>query len=139
MKESYWAVFVVILGVVTILLINLFHTLTNTDEHNYNLLKETTEAAMIDAFDLATYTSTGNIRIDREKFVENFIRRFAEDASFAQEYEIEIFDVHEHPPKVSIRVKSKHTSAILTMLSPREKAMDFNIWNRLDAILEIPY
>lgn len=139
MKESYWAVFVVILGVVTILLINLFQTLTNTDEHNYNLLKETTEAAMIDAFDLATYTSTGNIRIDREKFVENFIRRFAEDASFAQEYEIEIFDVHEHPPKVSIRVKSKHSSAILSMLSPRGQTMDFNIWNRLDAILEIPY
>ncbi|HIT11191.1 MAG TPA: hypothetical protein IAB58_00200 [Candidatus Pelethosoma merdigallinarum] len=134
MKESYWIVFVVMLGVITVLLINLFQTLTNTDEHNYNLLKETTESAMVDAFDLATYTSTGNIRIDREKFVENFIRRFAEDASLAQKYTIEIYDVHEYPPKVSIQIKTKHTAAALN-----NEIIDFNIWNRLDAILEIPY
>lgn len=134
MKESIWGIFVVVLGIVTIILINLFQTITNTDEHNYNLLKETTESAMIDAFDIATYSSTGNIRIDREKFVENFIRRFAEDASLAQKYTIEIYDVHEMPPKVSVLVKTKHNAAILN-----NDIMDFNIYNRLDAILEIPY
>ena len=89
---------------------------------------------MIDAFDLGTYTSTGNIRIDREKFVENFIRRFAADASLAQKYTIEIYDVNEYPPKVSIMVKTKNQAAVLN-----NDLMDFNIWNRLDAILEVPY
>ena len=129
-----WGIFIVVLGVVTILLINLFQTITNTDEHNYNLLKEATESAMIDAFDLGTYRSTGNIRIDREKFVENFIRRFAADASLAQKYTIEIYDVNEYPPKVSIMVKTKNQAAVLN-----NDLMDFNIWNRLDAILEVPY
>ena len=134
MKESFWGTAIVAIGVIAIFFILFFQSITNTDEHNYNLLKETTESAMVDAFDLATYTSTGNIRIDREKFVENFIRRFAEDASLAQKYTIEIYDVHEYPPKVSIQIKTKHTAAALN-----NEIIDFNIWNRLDAILEIPY
>ena len=60
------------LGVVSIAFIYFFQTYTNTDEQNYILLKEITEAAMYDAVDLASYRSTGTVRIDREKFVENF-------------------------------------------------------------------
>lgn len=134
MKESFWAVFVIMLGVITLLIINLFQTITNTDEHNYNLLKETTEGAMIDAFDVATYSSTGNIRIDREEFVENFIKRFVNDTRLSTEYTIEIYDVHEYPPKVSIRVKSNSSAAIVN-----NDIVDFAIWNQLDAVLERPY
>ena len=76
MKESFWAVYIVALGLVAILFIYLFQSLTNNDEHNMVLLKETTEAAMYDAFDYATYRKTGEISIDREKFVEVFLRRF---------------------------------------------------------------
>ena len=48
MKESFWGVFVVMLGVAGIIFIFLFQNLTNTDEHNSQLLKEVTEAAMWD-------------------------------------------------------------------------------------------
>ena len=84
MKESFWGIFVITVGVVCIFLIYMFQDITNTDEHNYTLLKETTEGAMIDAVDLAAYRNEGIIRIDREKFVENFLRRFAEDASLSK-------------------------------------------------------
>ena len=138
MKESFWGAFVVGLGITTIVLMFYFQTLTNTDEHNYTLLKETTEAAMTDSFDIATYNTTGNIRIDREKFVESFLRRFAQSASLANEYRIEIYDVNEYPPKVSIHIKSRKTQALAILLGGQD-TFNFEIVNKLDAILETPY
>lgn len=133
MKESFWGIFIVSLGVIAIMFIFFFQSMTNTDEQNYNLLREVTEAAMYDAVDLAAYRSTGTIRIDREKFVENFVRRFAESASLSRTYKIEIMDVNETPPKVSIRVSSSLTSSVAGEI------LNFDIVNKLDAILETPY
>lgn len=137
MKESLWGVFVVALGVLSITFIFVFQNITNTDEHNFTLLKETTEAAMYDAFDLASYRQSGTIRIDRDKFVENFIRRFAENSSLARDYTIKIFDVNELPPKVSIEVLSNQAGSVFNF--GKTQNYDFQISNKLDAILEIPY
>ena len=104
MQESFWGSFVVGLGITVIVFIYVFQSITNTSEHNYNLLKETTEAAMIDAVDLAAYRESQVIRIDREKFVENFVRRFAENASLSRTYVVKVFDVNETPPKVSLEI-----------------------------------
>ena len=133
MKESFWGVFVIMLGVVSIAFIYFFQTYTNTDEQNYILLKEITEAAMYDAVDLSSYRSSGTVRIDREKFVENFLRRFSESVTLGNTYVIEIYDVNETPPKVSLKVSTKLQSNVTSEL------MDFDIVNRLDAILETPY
>ncbi len=135
MKESYWMIFIVMLGVITIVLINLFQTLTNTDEHNYNLLKETTEAAMYDALDWSVYSENGEITINREKFVENFVRRFAENANLSRDYRIQIYDVNESPPKVSLQITSKGLSAS-DQFSLNGKTITFQLSNRLDAIME---
>ena len=86
MKESFWGVLVVMIGVVSIAFIFFFQTYTNTDEQNYILLKEITEAAMYDAVDLASLKATGTVTIDREKFVENFLRRFAESVTLGNTY-----------------------------------------------------
>lgn len=140
MKESFWAAYIVTLGVVAIVFIFLFQSLTNSDEHNMALLKETTEAAMYDAFDYAGYRKTGTIRIDREKFVENFLRRFSENASLAKSYNIEFYDVNELPPKVSIKVVSSETANLFSGGgSSSEETIEFVISNRIDAILETPY
>ena len=133
MKESFWGAFIIGFGVIVLMIIFFFQNVTNTDEHNYNLLKETTEAAMFDAFDLASYQADGTIRIDREKFVESFLRRFADNATLAKTYRIEIYDVNEEPPKVSIRVVSGESTSVTGEI------LDFTIDNRLDAIMEIPY
>ncbi|MBQ8234145.1 MAG: hypothetical protein IJZ36_01005, partial [Bacilli bacterium] len=107
MRESMWGTFILMFGILCILLIFFFQNLTNTDEHNYTILKETTEAAMIDAVDLGTYRKDGVIRIDREKFVENFLRRFAESASLSSAYVVSFYDINETPPKVSVKISSK--------------------------------
>src|SRR5574344_1137436 len=127
MKESFWMTFVVGLGIVAIFFIFIFQSITNTDEHNYNILKETTEAAMIDAFDLASYRDNGIIRIDREKFVENFIRRFADNANLSRTYNIKIYDVNEQPPKVSLQVSSAEQA------NSGSEIIEFDITNKLDA------
>ena len=75
MKESFWGTAIVAMGVLAIFFILFFQSVTNTDEHNYHLLKEATEAAMFDALDLAAYRESNIIKIDREKFVENYLRK----------------------------------------------------------------
>ena len=133
MKESFWGIFVVFLGIASIFFIVLFQNLTNTDEHNSQLLKEVTEASMWDAFDYASYRTTGEIRIDREKFVENFIRRYAESASRSRQYTIKFYDINEKPPKVSLSVQS----GVVGVGGNTE--ITFDLQNRIDAILEVPY
>lgn len=133
MKESFWGIFVIFLGVASLFFIVLFQNLTNTDEHNSQLLKEVTEAAMWDAFDYSSYRSNGEIRINREKFVENFIRRYAESASRTRQYTIKFYDINEKPPKVSLSVQS----GVVGVGGSTE--ITFDLQNRIDAILEVPY
>jgi hypothetical protein len=133
MKESFWGIFVVFLGVTGIVFIVLFQNLTNTDQHNTELLNEVTEAAMLDAVDHAEYRKSGMIKINREKFVENFIRRYAESASRSREYDIIFYDINETPPKVSVGIKSG------VIGSNGSTQVNFNLSNRIDAILEEPY
>ena len=82
---------------------------------------------------MPAYRENGTVRIDREKFVENFTRRFAENANLARTYVVEIYDVNETPPKVSIRISSTEKTNLTNEL------LEFDIVNRLDAILETPY
>lgn len=133
MKESIWGYLIIVLGILAIGIIWFFANITKTDQHNYNLLKETVEAAMFDAVDLAEYRKNGEVVIDEEKFVENFIRRFAESADLSNTYVIEIYDINTKPPKVSLKVSSaKETTAT-------GEVMTFDVVNNIDAILETKY
>ena len=133
MRESIWGYAIITLGVTAIGIIWFFANLTRTDQHNYNLLKETVEAAMFDALDKEEYKETGNVRIEEEKFVESFLVRFSNNADKSNSYDVEIYDVNETPPKVSMRVRStKDTNATGDIIT-------FNIDNRIDAILETKY
>lgn len=129
MKESFWGYLIIILGVFTLAVIFLFQDVTNTNDQNYYLIKEVTEASMIDAIDIAYYRQTGTIAINKEKFAENFIRRYAESAGLNKTYDIKIYDIVEQPPKVSLSVGSKSTVFSFT-------GEQFDIVNKIDAILE---
>ena len=139
MNKSFWGIFVIMLGVTGILFITFFQTVTNTDEHNSQAIKEVTEAAMWDSVDYSYYRSDGKYRIIQEKFVESFLRRFAERASLSRDYEVSFYDVNELPPKVSIKIRSKVNSGSITALLNNDSTIDFNIDNKIDAILETPY
>ena len=133
MREAIWGYAIIVLGILAIGIIWFFANSTRTDQHNYNLLKETVEAAMFDAVDLSEYRKDGSIVIDEEKFVENFIRRFAESADLSNRYEIEIFDINTEPPKVSLRVSSTQST------SATGEIVEFDIVNNIDAILETKF
>ncbi len=130
MKESMWGVFIIMLGALGITFIFFFQSITNTEEHNYALIKETAEAAMYDAVDESFKTQHGVLRINQEKFVENFVRRFAQNAVVANTYKIEIMDINEIPPKVSLRVRTKLSTGI------GGQSHDYDIVNTIDAVLE---
>ena len=132
MKEAFWGYFLIIMGIVGIAILMLFQDITNTNDQNYYLTKEITDAALVDAFDIPYYRVTGKIAIDKEAFVESFLRRFAESASATKHYNVKINDVVEYPPKVSVTVTSQSQAFSVT-------GDQFAITNKLDEILETNY
>jgi hypothetical protein len=134
MKESFWGIFVITLGVIGISFISVMQNVTTTNENNYYLLKEVTEASMFDSLDLGAYRRTGQLKIIEEKFVENFLRRFSESYGRTGDYTVKIYDIIEEPPKVSLLVDEGQTLQVYNY-----EATDFNIINRIDAILETKY
>ena len=133
MKESVWGSTIITIGVVALAFIFFFQKVTNITEENYNLLREVTESAMYDAIDVDYYKTEGTVKINAEKFIENFLRRLAESASLANSYNIKIYDINETPPKVTLSVKS---SASTTVTGEK---VTFDLNERLSAILETTY
>lgn len=132
MSKGMTIVGLIILGVLTLAVVNIVQNYQTGSELDYYLLDETTEAAMIDAVDLGYYRSSGGvIRVDREKFLESFVRRFAENVNQDRNYKIRILDFNETPPKVSVQVGS---STVATFAGE-----DFDIVHKIDAILETKY
>jgi hypothetical protein len=127
MKEAFWGVLIVILGLLGIVILQLFQNITVTNDQTYYLLKETTEAAMYDAIDLAYYRTKGKIRIVEDKFVENLTRRFAESATLNREYNIVVHEINEEPPRVSLSIGTYVFSL---------RGNTFNIGQSIDAIIE---
>ena len=139
MKDSIWGYLVIMFGIIAIIFIFFMQRVTTSDQHNYTLLRETAEAAMYDALDMERYNNEGNtegessgIAIDREKFIESFMRRFADNASLSRTYKIEIYDINEEPPKVSIKVSSAEGNEYFGNIT-------FDLTNKVDAILESKY
>ena len=159
MKESIWLYLFLLIGILGLFLINLVGQLSTTNEQNYYLLKETTEAAMIDAVDLRAYREgvgydgitkdtakdymhcvagiPGTVRIVKEKFVESLVRRFAENAEINKDYTLIIKDIDECPPKVAVTMKAKQTFDFFDMFTnDYDSANSSDIVNSLTAILE---
>ena len=122
MKESMWGYMLIALGLVIITIIVLIQNISSTQEEDYYLTREILEASMIDAIDYGSFKSTGEIVMSKEKFVEVFVRRFAESVSGAKEYTLEFYDIHEYPPKASVRVLTNTGDVIV-----HENTDDFNL------------
>ncbi len=132
MKESYWGYWLVILGIFVIVVLMLIQNVTSTNTQDYYLVKEITEAAMVDAVDYGYYRQYGEVRISKEKFIESFLRRFAESASLSTTYKIQFYDIYEVPPKVSVKVSSSSKS--FNVFGDTDS---FDIVNRIDSVLEL--
>lgn len=106
MNKAMLTIGIIILSILALGAINLVQNYTTGNELDYYLLKETTEAAMTDATDLAYYRQKGVIRMDKEKFTESFLLRFADTIDTSRAYDIQFFDMHEVPPKVTVKISS---------------------------------
>ncbi|MBO5120821.1 MAG: hypothetical protein J6C28_03985 [Bacilli bacterium] len=131
MNKGMLTVGIILLSLMALLLINVISNYSTGGELDYYLVKETTEAAMEDAVDLEYYRLNSLIRIDKEKFIESFLRRFADSVDSTRSYTVSFYDINEVPPKVSVKVDSH------TVLSFSGEAA--NISTSLDAILEADY
>ena len=160
MSETMWMYLFIFLGLLGIVLINLFGNVIVSNEQDYYLLKEITEAAMIDAVDLKAYREgigwdgitmetdkkdsmhceaniPGTIRIVEEKFVESFVRRFTESAQLNKVYKIKIHDIDECPPKVSVTIIAKENFPFVGFFGESSlEASQQDIVNSLTGILE---
>ncbi len=132
MKESLWGYWLIVLGIFVIIIMMLVQDFTTTNTQDYYLLKEVTEASMIDAVDYAYYREHGEVKINKEKFVENFLRRFSETMNINKTYHIDFYGIYESPPKVSVKIST--TSNTFTVAGDQTS---FDIVNKLDAILEL--
>ena len=131
MTKGMLTVGIILLSLMALLLINVISNYSTGGELDYYLVKETTEAAMEDAIDLEYYRLNSLIRMDKDKFAESFLRRFADNVDNTRSYYISFYDINEIPPKVSVKVDS------LTVLSFSGEAA--NISTNLDAIIETDY
>lgn len=163
MQSSVWGYLFLVLGLIGIVLINLFGNVTVSNEDMYYILKEVTEASMIDAVDYQAYRVgvgydgvtqetdpdsmhciagiPGTIRIVKEKFVESFVRRFAKTATNNRDYKITFEDIDECPPKVSITITAKEPYKWLSKVFGKNNEVNYEtdsaqIVNTLSAILE---
>lgn len=135
MNKGILTVGIIMLGLMSFLLIALINNASTGSELDYYLVKETAEAAMIDAVDVKYYRDNGQLRMDKEKFVESFLRRFADSIDNTthntHNYKIGFYDLNETPPKVSIKVDS---STVLSF-----EGTDIDLSTSIDAILETKY
>lgn len=131
MKNAFWAYWLILLGTVIVVIMMLVQNLTTSSTQDYFLVKEITEASMIDAIDYSYYRKYGEIKINKEKFFESFFRRFAETASLNTTYTVSFYGVYEAPPKASVEIKSK--SNTFTVLGD---ATTMDMVERIDSVLE---
>ena len=64
MSKAMWGVLIIFLSIITIGIVNIVQSYTSGKEADYYLLKETSEAAMLDSVDIGYYRMTGHIKID---------------------------------------------------------------------------
>lgn len=131
MSKAFWLVMMIMICAGALMVINLVQSYTTEKEADYYLLKDTTEAAMVDAIDFAYLRVSGDIKINKEIFIESFTRRFATSVDSSNDYIIEFYSINELPPKVSVKV-SGNTNASFT-------SETFTTISLIDAILETPY
>lgn len=135
MNKGMLTVGIILLSVIALLLINVLTNFSTGSELDYYLVKETADAAMEDSIDKVYLRTCGLYRIDKEKFVENFVYRFANNVDNTRNYNIKFYDINEVPPKVSVKVDSLTTLAF----NAKDGKSAADITTSYDAILETNY
>lgn len=139
MNKGLLTVGIIFLSLIALLLINVLTNFSTGGELDYYLVKETADASMKDAIDPVYYAKCGLYRIDKEKFVENFIYRFSSSVDNTRDYKLRFYDINEVPPKVSIKVDSLTVLAFKAKQGKNANDTAADISTSYDLILETNY
>ena len=144
MKYGFLGFGFMMFGMIGLVLIVMFESITIDNDTEYYTLKEAMQASMYESLDYQYWsgskedivlddgTRIGGIKIMEQKFVENFTRRFrATIGGDADDYTIKFYDIMEMPPKASIKIIGNNKS--YKFVSGDE---GFDIVNNLTGILE---
>lgn len=131
MKESIWGYWLIMLGISVLTIMMLLQNYTTINQEDYYLLKEVTQAALYDSIDYNYYNKYGELKINREVFIEMFERRFANSIKSNKTYKTDFYEIFESPPKVSVRVSTSTSSFQVS-----NSISDLSVTNDIDAILE---
>lgn len=129
MDKSYWAYWFVLFGVMIIGLMIGVQQLTTTNTENYYAIKEIAEESMLEAVDYSYYRVYNELKINKEKFMEVFIRKLPERLGKNRSYEVNFYETFEAPPKVSVEVKTNSGSRFTA-------SENYDVIERVDAILQ---
>ena len=162
MNSSVWGYLFLVLGLLGILLINVFSGITIKNEQDYYSLKEVTRAAMLDSVDeLAKIEGVGydgvlretapetmhceagvpgTVRIKTERFVELFTLKFVDSINITNNnYTILFNDIDECPPKVTVTVITQESYSWIQKalgVKKEDRIEDADITNTITGILE---
>jgi hypothetical protein len=136
MKESYWGYWFIVLGLFVVSILLLTSDATTTSTQDYYQLKEVANSAIYDSVDYSYFQQTRELRIHKEVFVENFLRRFAETVSPSNTYDVEFYDLYESPPKVSVKISTKSAGFIIGRDAGEDAVTDLDVVNSIDLIVE---
>ncbi len=106
MKSSYWGYWLILLGVFIVGVMMLSQNATTTDTQDYYQLKEVANGAIYDSIDYSYYTQTHQVRMIKELFVANFVKRFANTVPMTNTYKVDFYDLYESPPKASVKIST---------------------------------
>ena len=80
LKAAMWGVGLFVLGLLGLVLVNLFGNITVTNQLNYTTMKNSVEAAMYDALDIAHYRSGFCLCTNRSKTNDKWV--FNDDSEY---------------------------------------------------------
>lgn len=135
MSKGMLSVGIIMLALIALSLLNVLNNYSTGSELDYYLLKETSEAAMVDALDKSFLRTCGLYRIDREKYIESFYYRLVSNIDASRGYRIRFYDINEVPPKVSVKIDSL-TSMSFNVGGDPDESVAANISTSYDGILE---
>ena len=151
MKYGFLGFGLMMFGMIGLVIIVMFESITMDNDSQYYVLKEAMQASMYESIDRGAWANENyyqycnykdnsgiksikisKVKIVEQKFVENFTRRFAAGiGGDADDYTIEFYDIIEYPPKATIKITSNSKS--YTFVSGDE---GLNMVNNLTGILE---
>ena len=136
MNKGFLVVGIILLALVALNLLAVLNGYATGSELDYYLLKETTDAALQDALDPMYLRTCGLYRLDKERFAESFVKRFAASVDATRSYHIGFYDINEVPPRVSVKIESLTFMGFKTGLNSDADVETPTILTSYDAVLE---